>query len=293
VSKQAFTYVLDRVTGKPVWPIEERPVPQSDVPGEVTAATQPFPTKPLPFDLQGYSEDYLIDFTPEIKEEAIKIASKYRKGPMYTPIGRVNPPDELGTLILPSPVGGANWQGAVLDPETNMLYVSSTTVLRAVGLQSEPEVSDMNYVAWMGGGMEGPFGLPMAKPPWGRITAINMNTGEHAWMAANSDTPDWVKNHSKLKGLDLPRTGTPDRVGLLVTKSLLFAGEGAGLYSAEGGGGNKFRAHDKATGEILAEIELPANQAGIPMTYSVNGKQYIVIAIGARGFPGELVALSL
>ncbi len=293
VSKQAFTYVLDRITGEPVWPIEERPVPQSDVPGEVTSATQPFPTKPLPFDLQGYSEDYLIDFTPEIKEEAKRIAAKYRKGPLYTPIGRVNPPEELGTLMLPSPVGGANWQGAVLDPETNMLYVSSTTVMRAVGLQSEPEVSDMNYVAWMGGGMEGPFGLPLAKPPWGRITAINMNTGEHAWMVANSDTPDWAKNHPKLKGLDLPRTGTPDRVGLLVTKSLLFAGEGAGLYSAEGGGGNMFRAHDKATGEILAEIELPANQAGVPMTYSVNGRQFIVIAVGAPGSPGELVALSL
>ncbi len=293
VSKQAFTYVLDRVSGEPVWPIEEKPVPQSDVPGEMTSATQPIPTKPLPFDLQGYSEDYLIDFTPELKEEAIRIASKYRKGPVYTPVGEVNPPEELGTLILPSPVGGANWQGAVLDPETNILYVSSTSVLRAVGLQAEPEVSDMNYVAWMGGGMEGPFGLPMLKPPWGRITAINLNTGEHEWMMANSDTPEWAKNHPKLKGLDLPRTGTPDRVGLLVTKTLLFAGEGAGLYSAQGGGGNKFRAHDKATGEILAEIELPANQAGLPMTYSVNGKQYIVIAIGARGFPGELVALSL
>lgn len=293
VTKQAFTFVFNRITGEPVWPIEERPVPPSDIPGERTSPTQPFPTKPLPFDLQEYSEDILIDFTPEIREEALRIAGKYRKGAIYTPVGIVNPPEELGTLVLPSPVGGANWQGAVLDPETNILYVSSTTVLRPVGMQSEPEVSDMDYVAWFGSGLEGPFGLPMVKPPWGRITAINLNTGEHEWMIANSDTPDWVKNHPRLKGVDLPRTGSPDRVGLLVTKSLLFAGEGAGLYSAEGGGGNMFRAHDKSTGEILAEIELPANQTGVPMTYSINGKQFIVIAIGAAGFPGELVALAL
>ncbi len=293
VTKQAFVFVFDRITGKPVWPIEERKVPPSDVPGEFTAPTQPFPTKPLPFDRQEYSEDILSDFTPEIRKEALRIAANYRKGSIYTPIGVVNPPDELATLMLPSPVGGANWQGAVLDPETNILYVSSTTVLRPVGLQSEPDISDMNYVAWAGNGLEGPFGLPLAKPPWGRITAINLNTGEHEWMIPNTDTPDWAKNHPKLKDLDLPRTGSPDRVGLLVTKSLLFAGEGAGIYSADGGGGNKFRAHDKATGEIIAEIELPANQAGVPMTYSINGKQYIVIAISGRGHPGELVALTL
>ena len=293
VTKQAFVFVFDRVTGKPVWPIEERQVPPSDVPGEITSPTQPFPSKPLPFDRQEYSEDILIDFTPEIRKEALKIASNYRKGSIYTPIGVVNPPEELATLMLPSPVGGANWQGAVLDPETNILYVSSTTILRPIGLQKEPDVSDMNYVAWGGNGLEGPFGLPLVKPPWGRITAINLNTGEHQWMIANANTPDWVRNHAKLKGIDLPRTGAPDRVGLLITKSLLFAGEGAGLYSAAGGGGNIFRAHNKATGEIVAEIELPANQAGIPMTYSINGKQYIVIAIGAKGHPGELVALSL
>ncbi|MDN5205699.1 PQQ-binding-like beta-propeller repeat protein [Fulvivirgaceae bacterium BMA10] len=293
VTKQAFTFVFDRVTGEPVWPIEERPVPQSNVPGEKTSATQPFPTKPAPFDQQDYSDDILIDFTPEIKAEALKIAAKYHKGPLFTPINVYNPPEEMGTLMIPDAVGGANWQGAVLDPETNTLFVSSSTVLRPMSLESAPELSDMNYVAYSGDSRIGPYGLPLAKPPWGRITAINLNTGEHLWMTANADTPDWVKNNPALKGIDLPRTGLPDRVGLLVTKSLLFAGEGAGLYGSDGGGGRMFRAHDKATGAIVAEIELPANQAGIPMTYSINGKQYIVVAVGAVGHPGELIALSL
>lgn len=297
VTKQGFVFVLDRVTGKPVWPIEERPVPASQVPGEYSSPTQPYPTKPAPFELQTVTEDVLIDFTPELKKEAIQIAGKYKMGSVYTPIEVYNPPTVSGTLMLPSPTGGANWQGAVLDPETNILYISSTTAIEAMALFSEPDISDMKYVAWWTGGFGtsqgGPRGLPLVKPPWGRITAINLNTGDHVWMIPNGDTPDWVKNHPALKGIKLPRTGNADRVGLLVTKTLLFAGEGAGLYGAAGGGGNKFRAHDKATGEILAEIELPANQSGVPMTYSINGKQYIVLAIGAKDHPGELVALGL
>ena len=297
VTKQGFVFVLDRVTGKPVWPIEERPVPASDVMGEVSSPTQPFPTKPAPFERQMVDEDALNDLTPELKREAIKIAGKYKMGSVYTPIAVYNPPQMLGTLMLPCPTGGANWQGAVLDPETNFLYVSSTSMIEAMALFAEPDVSDMNYVAWWSGGFGtgqgGPSGLPLGKPPWGRITAINLNTGDHVWMMANGEAPDWVKNNPALKGIKLPRTGRPDRVGLLVTKTLLFAGEGAGLYGSAGGGGNKFRAHDKATGEILAEIELPANQSGVPMTYSINGKQYIVMAIGAENHPGELVALAV
>ena len=297
VTKQGFVFVLDRVTGKPVWPIEEHPVPASDVPGEISSPTQPFPTKPAPFERQVVNEDALIDFTPELKQEAIKISSKYRMGSVYTPIAVYNPPQMLGTLMLPCPTGGANWQGAVLDPETSFLYVSSSTSIEAMALFAEPDVSDMDYVAWwtggFGNGQGGPSGLPLVKPPWGRITAINLNTGDHVWMMANGDAPDWVKNNPALKGIKLPRTGRADRVGLLVTKTLLFAGEGAGLYGSAGGGGNKFRAHDKATGEILAEIELPANQSGVPMTYSINGKQYIVLAIGAMDHPGELVALAV
>ena len=292
VTKQAMAFVFDRVTGEPVWPIEERPVPASSVPGELASPTQPFPSKPAPFDVQELTEDLFNDLTPEIKKEAIRLSKQYILGPIYTPIDVVSE-DKLANLMVPGPVGGANWQGAVLDPETKILYVSSTTLIRPVGLQAEPDISDMNYVAWSGNGLEGPFGLPMVKPPWGRITAINLNTGEHVWMIPNSDAPKWVKDHPKLQGIELPRTGSPDRVGMLVTKSLLFAGEGSGLYAAAGGGGNILRAHNKATGEILAEIVLPSNQAGLPMTYSVNGKQYIVVAVGGPGHPGELVALSL
>ena len=293
LTKQAFAFVFDRVTGKPVWPIEERPVPKSDVKGEWTSPTQPFPTKPAAFDVQGYSENVLVDFTPEIKKEAIRIAGQYKKGPVFTPISAYDPPKNLGTLMLPDAVGGANWQGGVLDPETGTLFVSSSTVLRPMSLEAAPGLSDMDYVAFMGSSRIGPFGLPLVKPPYGRITAIDLNTGNHKWMVPNADTPEWIKDIPELKGIKIPRTGSPERVGMLVTKTLLFAGEGSGLYASDGGGGNKFRSYDKATGEIVSEIELPANQTGIPMTYSINGKQYIVVAVGAVGHPGELVAISL
>jgi len=293
VTKQAFAFVFDRITGKPVWPIEERPVPQSDVKGEKTSPTQPFPTKPAAFDVQGYSDEIIVDFTPEIKKEALRIASHYKKGPLYTPVSVFDPPNQLGTLMLPDAVGGANWQGGVLDPESGILYVSSSTVMRPMSLEAAPEISDMNYVAFQDSYRIGPYKLPLVKPPYGRITAIDLNRGNHIWMIANADTPGWITDNPALKGIEIPRTGTPDRAGMLVTKTLLFAGEGSGLYGSGGdGGGNKFRAHDKATGEILFEMELPANQSGIPMTYSINGKQYIVMAIGAVGHPGELVALS-
>ncbi|HMG92342.1 MAG TPA: PQQ-binding-like beta-propeller repeat protein [Chryseolinea sp.] len=293
LTKQAFAFVFDRVTGKPVWPIEERAVPKSEVKGEWTSPTQPFPTKPEAFDRQGYSDDILVDFTPEIKEEALRIAHQYKRGPLFTPLSVFDPTNGPETLMLPDAVGGANWQGGVLDPETGILYVASSTVMRPISLGSDPDVSDMDYIAYQGSSRIGPHGLPLVKPPYGRITAIDLNTGNHKWMVANADTPGWIKDIPELKNIDIPRTGSPDRSGMLVTKTLLFAGEGSGLYASDGGGGNKFRSHDKATGEIISEIELPANQSGIPMTYSINGKQYIVIAVGAVGFPGELVALSL
>ncbi|HXV59045.1 MAG TPA: pyrroloquinoline quinone-dependent dehydrogenase [Vicinamibacteria bacterium] len=295
VTKQGFTFVLDRRTGEPVWPIEERPVPQTDVPGEKTWPTQPFPTKPAPFDRQGVSEDDLIDLTPELKEEALKIASFYRLGPLFTPPSLVTE-TKKGTLTLPGSQGGANWPGAALDPDTGILYVASSTYPTALGLIADPEHSNMDYVRGPrlmlpeGGG---PRGLPLIKPPWGRITAIDLNSGEHVWMIPNGEAPDYVREHPALEGVELPRTGRPERAGLLVTKTLLFAGEGGGLFGMYGGGGNKLRAHDKATGEILAEIELPANQTGVPMTYLHEGVQYIVVAVGASDHPAELVALRL
>ena len=305
VTKQAFTYVFDRVTGEPVWPIEERPVAQSDVPGERTSATQPFPTRPAPFDRQGVSGDDLLDFTPELNAEARSIASEYQLGPIFTPPILAGANGLRGLLMLPQMTGGANWQGGAVDAETGVLYVASVTNPTVAGLTSDPDRSTMDYVgggrrrrrgaaAPQGCGEIGPLGLPLIKPPWGRITAIDLNTGDHLWMIANGDTPDCVKNHPALSGLDIPRTGKPERSGILVTKTLVFAGEGGGLFATPTwAGGPMFHAYDKLTGETLWEYELPKRQSGVPMTYMADGKQYIAMAISARGEPAELVALTL
>ena len=297
VTKMGLAFVFDRVTGKPVWPIVERRVPQTDVPGELTSPTQPFPTRPAPYEPQGLQTQDLIDFTPEMKRQALEIVSHYRFGPPYTPPSVVGG-DKLGSLLRPSLSGGANWQGAAVDPETGILYVSSISSVGPIGLRQDPKISDMSYIGAYGEGfpkgvLGGPFGLPLIKPPWGRITAINLNTGDHVWMIPNSNTPEWATNNPALAGIQLPaRTGSFDQVGLLVTKTLLFGGEGSGLWRA-GGGGNKLFAYDKASGAILHELTLPANQSGAPMTYEVDGRQYIVIAVGAKAAPGELVALTL
>jgi quinoprotein glucose dehydrogenase len=181
----------------------------------------------------------------------------------------------------------------VFDKETGVLYVSSSTMMRPVSLQPAPELSDMNYVAFQGSSEIGPYGLPLAKPPYGRITAIDLNSGDHKWMKPNAETPQWLRDIPALKGIDIPATGIPDRVGMLVTKTLLFAGEGSGMYASDFPGGNGLRVYDKSTGEVIARIELPAYQTGIPITYSINKKQYIVLAVGAPGHAGELVALTL
>lgn len=317
VSKQAFTYVFDRVTGKPLWPIEERPVPQSDVPGEQTSPTQPFPTKPAPYDRQGVSEADLIDFTPEIKAAALKIASEYKLGPLFTPPIVADAGGKKATLLLPSHVGGSNWQGGAVDPETGMLYVSSVTNIDPLALvKADPKRSDMGYVGAAKGpggrplgtplgdtealvrlapqGNMGPGGLPLSKPPWGRIVAIDLNTGDHAWMIPNGPTPDYIKNHPLMKGVKLENGGIPSRAPLMVTKTLLFSADGANLFnSVAGGGGKTFRAIDKKTGKVVYEIQLPASATGIPMTYLADGRQFIVVAIGDLGYPAELVAMAL
>jgi quinoprotein glucose dehydrogenase len=328
VTKQAFAYVFDRATGRPVWPIEERPVAPSDVPGEKTSPTQPFPTKPAAFDRQGVSLDDLIDFTPELKAEAREMASQYKLGPLFTPPIVAGANGLRGTLMLPAATGGANWQGGAADPETGVLYVSSGTMISSLSLVHDPQRSDMDYISGAGAppprpqarseasapapaasapaasapaagaprppSMLGPQGLPFVKPPYGRITAIDLNSGDHLWMVPNGDTPDWIKNHPALKGVNLPRTGRYEHVGLLVTKTLLFAGEGSGLFAvAPGSGGPLFRALDKKTGETVFEFKLPANQSGIPMTYSAGGRQFIVVPAGAVGTPAEFVALTI
>ena len=296
VTKQAFTYVFDRVTGEPVWPIEERPAPQSDIPDERTAPTQPMPTKPAPFDRQGITEDDLIDFTPELRAEALEIFRRYRSGPLFTPpsVTNTSPGGTLATLQLPSYVGGANWNGAAHDPETQMLYVPSITVPVLVGLREpDPSVTNFRYIRDSRNAyVEGPRGLPLVKPPWGRITAINLNTGEHEWMVPNGPGP---RDHLALQDLPLPWLGAPGRAAPLLTKTLLFLGDGSPSMAVlpTHGGGRMFRAYDKQTGRVVWQIELPAETSSAPMTYMQEGKQYIVVAVSDTGHEGELVALAL
>lgn len=306
VTKQAFAFVFDRVTGQPVWPIEERPVPQSKTPGEQTSATQPFPTKPPAFDRQGVTVDDLIDFTPELRAAALEIVKHYVIGPMFTPpsIKGSGPNDTKGTIQLPGSVGGADWQGAAFDPETSMLYVESITgPFVADIIAGNPKETNLAFTKGTREYPPAPLGLPLLKPPYGRITAIDLNKGEHAWMVPNGDGP---RDHPLLRHLNLPPLGNPGRGGLLVTKTLLFVAEGDPIMAAParvppsmplslapGAGGPKFRAFDKATGQILWEIELPAGTTGAPMSYMFDGKQYIVVAIGSREHAAEYVALSL
>jgi quinoprotein glucose dehydrogenase len=287
ITKQAFAFVFDRVTGQPVWPIEERPVAKSDVPGEKTSSTQPFPTRPAPFDLQGLTVDDLVDFTPELRADALKIASQYRFGPLFTPPSRgVNPEGTKGTIVLPGNHGGADWDSGALDPETGTLFVTSFTRPDVRGLIQSPK-SDMDFVSGSAG-LKGPQGIPLTRPPYGRITAIDLNTGNLLWMVPNGETPDEVKNHPALKGRTIPRTGKQVRGGVLVTKNLLFVGATEGMY------GDPFlQVLDKRTGDRIITIELPALATGVPMSYMLNGRQYIAVPVGGPKHPGELVGLSL
>jgi quinoprotein glucose dehydrogenase len=287
ITKQGFVFVLDRVTGEPIWPIEERPVPKGDVPGEWYSPTQPFPTKPAPFERQGFSEADLLDFTPELFKQAKEIASVFRWGPLYSPPSLQNAPDSTrGTITLPAATGGANWEGGALDPETGYLYIPSVTAPSFLSLVAGGRTSDMNYIAGGGRGQLAP-GVPIVKPPWGRITAIDLSTGDHAWMVPNGDTPSYVAERLKLPPASIPNTGKASRAGLLVTRTLLFAGEGTG-------GGSNFWVLNKRTGERIARLDIPSGtQTGVPMTYLHNGRQYVVFATTAAGQPSEIVAYAL
>ena len=330
-SKQAFLYVLDRVTGQPVWPIEEKPVAKGDVPGEWYAPTQPVPTRPPAYDRQGVLESDLIDFTPELHAEAMKIAAKYKLGPMFTPpvVSRLEGP--LATLVLPSATGGTNWQGGAYDPETHIAYMPSQTNISPLGLlPPDSKISDMNFVqgsattgvrmtlgsggdagadaprpatpapavaaAAAGGEAGGGLtvqGLPLVKPPYGRITAIDLDSGTIKWQIAHGETPDNIKNHAALKGLTIPRTGQTGYAGLLVTKTLVVAGEPRVTTTSAGRRGAMMRAYDKATGQEVGAVYMPAPQSGSPMTYQFNGKQYIVVAVSGGNYSGELIAFKL
>ena len=296
-TKQAWLYVFDRETGEPIWPIEEREVEQSTVPGELLAPTQPFVTRPPPYDRQGVTLDDLIDFTPEIKRRAEAIAERHRLGPIFTPPTVSDPDGVAGTLMLPSQAGGTNWPGGSIDPGIAYLYTFTTVV--SLGLINDPERSDMNFIR--GRSREIPAaevalnvdGIPLVKPPWGRITAIDLKVGEILWQIPHGETPDNIRNHPLLAGVDLPRTGRVGRVGTLVTKTLVIAGEAGTFTTSSGEEGAMLRAYDKATGEEVGAVYMPAGASGSPMTYMYNGQQHIVLAISGGGFAGELIAFRL
>src|SRR5882724_6192498 len=319
-TKQGWLYVFDRVTGEPVWPIVERPVAKGDVPGEWYSPTQPFPTKPPEYDHTGVSIDNLIDFTPALREEAVKLVSKYKLGPKFTPpvVSKVEGP--IATLTMATSGGGTNWPGGSYDPETHMLYVSSQSVITALGLVPPPAgFSDMSFIQGMattgprlsgGSGSnagadaappaaEGTGtgltvqGLPLVKPPYGRISAIDLNKGEIVWQVAHGDTPDNVRNHAALRGVNIPRTGRPGTVGTLVTKTLVIAGEAGVVTMPNGRRGAMLRAYDKASGKEVGAVYMPAGQSGSPMTYMLNGNQYIVVSISGGGYTGEILAFRL
>jgi quinoprotein glucose dehydrogenase len=329
-TKQAFLYVFDRVTGQPIWPIEERPVPKGDVPGEWYAPTQPFVTKPAAYDRQGVQLDDLIDFTPELRAEAVKLVSKYKIGPIFTPpvVSQIDGP--LATLMG---AFASNWPGGAYDPETHIVYLHSQSGVTPLGLvkPADPKI-DLNYVQGSatsgmrttlgsgggagadasptdraaartpappvpeggGGGGLTVQGLPLIKPPYGRITAINLDKGEIRWQVPHGETPDNVKNNPALKGVTIvPRTGQPGNVGTVVTKTLLIAGEPRVTTTSNGRRGAMLRAYDKATGNEVGAVYMPAPQSGSPMTYMFNGRQYVVVAISGGNYSGELLAFRL
>ena len=326
-TKQAFLYVFDRETGEPVWPIVEEPVPGGDVPGEWYSPTQPIPTRPPAYDRQGVTEEDLIDYTPELRARALEIASWYQMGPVFTPPVVSDIEGPLGVLMAPSTGGGTNWPGGSYDPETNMLYVSSNSSVGSLAVVPPyPGQSDMAYIqgnaatgprtsggagSSAGGGRtefnaaqrERPVssrgrppigllvnGLPLLKPPYGVITAVDMNSGEIAWKVPHGQTPDRIRGNPALEGVELPRTGQSASVGTLVTKTLLIAGEAEMTTNEEGVSRAMLRAYDKATGEEVAALPLPAPQTGSPMTYELDGEQYLVVAVSGRGYSGELRA---
>ncbi len=278
ITKQGFCWVLDRATGEPVWPIEERPVPPDGAPGEKLSPTQPFPTKPAPFEQQGVSEDDLIDFTPELRAKAVEILKQFNYGPLYTP-----PNTEKPTLYVPGWQGAGNWNGAAFDPATGMFYIP-TKKSAITMLLSKPDAarSNFDYVGRAVMRVEGPDGLPLWKPPYSKVAALNLNTGEYAWETATGDGP---RNHEALKELNLPPLGDGGKGFPLLTKTVLFVAQESRaklLYALE-----------KQTGAVIAEIQLPHAPRGAPLTYMDEGKQYVVMAVGGQREPEKLVALAL
>lgn len=318
-TKQAILYVLNRETGEPVWPIVERPVPAGDTPGEWYSPTQPIPTKPPFYDGLGLSEDDLIDFTPALRATALKAIEKYRIGPPFTPPSVSRAEGPIATLAMGGQAAATNWPGGSYDPETHTLFVASTRSVGTFGLvPPAPGRADgvpyhqgtvLSGARTSGGSgsagstprVEGASasgsatltadGLPLVKPPYSRITAVDMEKGEFRWQVPFGATPESITNHPALKGLTLPPLGRPgNNAGTLVTKALLVAGETTVGPTPNGQRGAMLRAFDKATGREVGAVYMPAQQSGTPMTYMVDGTQYLVVAISGGNYSGELLA---
>jgi quinoprotein glucose dehydrogenase len=323
-TKQGILYVFDRVNGQPVWSFEERPVEKGDVPGEWYAPTQPFPTNPPAYSRNGIAVDELIDFTPELRQEATQLVSKFKIGPIFTApaLSKIGGP--LATLTVGTAGGGTNWPGGSYDPETHTVYVQACNAcLFPLGLVPSPskEFSDMDYVQGIAGqevrmtygpgegagadaappppsGAAGRLvltvqGLPLLKPPYGTISAINLDKGEIVWQIPHGETPDFVRNSPALKGREIPRTGQAGIIGTLVTKTLVIAGDPQVTTTSSHPRGAMLRAYDKSTGKEVGAVYMPAPQSGSPMTYILNGKQYIVVAVSGGAYSGEYLAFRL
>ena len=286
-TKQGLVYTFNRETGEPIWPIEELPVPASIVPGEKLATTQPFPTKPAPFDMQGLSIDTLVDFTPEIKAQAVAAVANYQLGPVFNPpLHRDNPLGKISAMICPS--GSVNiTHPSVADPTSGILYVASRSGCSSRTLVTGEEadtyydaptgVTLSQYAAGRGGPTpRHPLGIPLWKPPYSRITAIDMNTGEHLWMIPTGETPDRIANLPELQGVDIGNTGTGNGVPMVATANML-------LYSdVTGDGTPHLFAIDKATGEEVGRVEVPAASRYGMSTWVHEGRQYIILQTGSK-----------
>jgi quinoprotein glucose dehydrogenase len=326
-SKQGILYVLDRVTGKPVWPIIERPVPQGNAPGEWYSPTQPIPTKPLAYARNGVTPDEFIDFTPTLHNKALELVKNYRMGPVFTPPTLSTLPGPLGTLTLGGGNGGTNWPGGSFNPENHTVYVyACNSCFEPIGLVTPPPgLSDMRYVEGIAGhritmviapgsntGADSPKpppapaggdsdeerwtveGLPIIKPPYATISAIDMDTGEIKWQIPHGETPDFIRNNPALKGMNIPRTGqTSYNIGTLLTKTLVIAGDSMVTTTADHPRGAMLRAYDQASGKEVGAVWMPAPQSGSPMTFMHNGKQYIIIAVSGGNYSGEYICYSL
>ncbi len=296
-TKQGFAFTFDRATGEPVWPIEEREVPPSEIPGERLSPTQPFPTRPAPYEMQALTEDMLIDFTPELRAEALEIVRNYRLGPLYNPPIQVGHPSGLRSFVS-CPSGATNIYGPTsADPETGILYVSTLRGCRSENIvpghemdePDDPLTTGRTIADWVvadRGDFGGPRGLPIFKPPYSRIVAIDMNTGEHLWEIPNGDTPERIRDHPALAGVDLPVTGKTSHPVTLATRTLLITAEGTQ-------GDPLLHAVDKRTGERVGTVPIPASGQYGMMTYLHQGRQYVVVQIAGPGHPGSLAALRL